>query len=580
VVDITYNEAKMSMKIGEYLLKDNRLTQEQLTHALEVQKTESGKLGSILIRLGYISEEDIAQALSKQFGYPSINLSKFEIEEKVINLIKPDIARKHIVIPVHRIGSILTLAMADPSNLFVQEEIRFSTNLRIQAVIAPESSILEAIDRYYGSSQGIEAQKFLDEIEMDDDASIELLDEASEEVLEAEMDEDAPAIKLVNLIFQDAISKGVSDIHFEPYEKQFRVRFRIDGVLHEYMTPPMNLRNKVLARVKLISGIDIAERRLPQDGRIKTKLKINDQIKMVDMRVSSLPTIHGEKIVIRILDKDNLMLDLTKLGFEPLSLKRFDASISEPWGIILVTGPTGSGKTNTLYSAISKLNDEGVNILTAENPVEFNIFGINQVNIREQIGLTFAAALRSFMRQDPNIILVGEIRDFETADIAIKAALTGHLVLSTLHTNDAPSTIARMINMGIEPFLVSSAVRLVAAQRLVRRLCQKCRKPAKVPVQTLIDIGFSPDEAKKVEIFEPAGCEKCNNTGYKGRVGLFEVMEIDEELRELIMVGASTSELRQKAKEKGMLTLRRSGIEKIKEGVTSIEEVLRETSKI
>jgi len=570
----------MSMKIGEYLLKDNRLTQEQLQHALEVQKKESGKLGSVLIRLGYISEEDIAQALSKQFGYPSINLSKFDIEEKVINLIKPDIARKHIVIPVHRIGSILTLAMADPSNLFVQEEIRFSTNLRIQAVIAPESSILEAIDRYFGSSQGIEAQKFLDEIEMNEDASIELLQETDEEMLEAEMDEDAPAIKLVNLIFQDAISKGVSDIHFEPYEKQFRVRFRIDGVLHEYMTPPMNLRNKVLARVKLISGIDIAERRLPQDGRIKTKIKINDQVKMVDMRVSSLPTIHGEKIVIRILDKDNLMLDLTKLGFESLSLKRFDASISEPWGIILVTGPTGSGKTNTLYSAISKLNDEGVNILTAENPVEFNIFGINQVNIREQIGLTFPAALRSFLRQDPNIILVGEIRDFETADIAIKAALTGHLVLSTLHTNDAPSTIARMINMGIEPFLVSSAVRLVAAQRLVRRLCPKCRKPAKVPVQTLIDIGFQPEDAKKVDVFEPNGCEKCNNTGYKGRMGLFEVMEIDEELRELIMVGASTSELRQKAREKGMLTLRRSGIEKVKAGITSIEEVLRETTKM
>ena len=570
----------MSMKIGEYLLKDDRLTTEQLQHALEVQKKESGKLGSVLIRLGYISEEDIAQALSKQFGYPSINLSKFEIEEKVLKLIKPDIARKHIVMPVHRIGSILTLAMADPSNLFVQEEIRFSTNLRLQAVIAPESSILESIDRYYGSSQGIEAQKFLDEIEMNDNASIELLDEEEEEALEAEMDEDAPAIKLVNLIFQDAISKGVSDIHFEPYEKVFRVRFRIDGMLHEYMTPPMNLRNKVLARVKLISGIDIAERRLPQDGRIKTKLKVNGLVKMVDMRVSSLPTIHGEKIVIRILDKDNLMLDMTKLGFESLSLKRFEHSIAEPWGIILVTGPTGSGKTNTLYSAISKLNDEGVNILTAENPVEFNIFGINQVNIKDQIGLTFPATLRSFLRQDPNIILVGEIRDFETADIAIKSALTGHLVLSTLHTNDAPSTIARMINMGIEPFLVSSAVRLVVAQRLIRRLCPKCRKVAKVPIQTLIDIGFQPEDAKKVEVFEPNGCEKCNNTGYKGRVGLFEVMEIDEELRELIMVGASTSELRQKAREKGMLTLRRSGIEKIKLGMTSIEEVLRETTKM
>ena len=355
----------------------------------------------------------------------------------------------------------LTLAMADPSNLFVQEEIRFSTNLRIQAVIAPETSIIEAIDKYYGSSTGIEAQKFLEEIELGDidDAAIELVDETEDYLYEGETDEDAPAIKLVNLIFQDSVVKGASDIHFEPYEKVFRVRFRIDGILHEYMTPPMNLKNKVLSRVKLIAGIDIAERRLPQDGRIKTKIQIEGKTKAIDMRVSSLPTIHGEKIVIRLLDKDNLMLDLTKLGFEQLSLQRFEKNIGEPWGIVLVTGPTGSGKTNTLYSAISKLNSDEVNILTAENPVEFNLFGINQVNIREAIGLTFPAALRSFLRQDPNIILVGEIRDFETADIAIKAALTGHLVLSTLHTNDAPSTIARLINMGIEPFLVSSAVR-------------------------------------------------------------------------------------------------------------------------
>jgi type IV pilus assembly protein PilB len=376
------------------------------------------------------------------------------------------------------------------------------------------------------------------------------------------------------------VSKGVSDIHFEPYEKVFRVRIRIDGVLHEYMTPPMNLKNKVLSRVKLIAGIDIAERRLPQDGRIKTKLSVEGKSKAVDMRVSSLPTIHGEKIVIRLLDKDNLMLDMTKLGFEPLSLQRFEKNISEPWGIILVTGPTGSGKTNTLYSAISKLNNDEVNILTCENPVEFNLFGINQVNIKESIGLTFPAALRSFLRQDPNIILVGEIRDFETADIAIKAALTGHLVLSTLHTNDAPSTIARLINMGIEPFLVSSSVRMVVAQRLIRRLCNSCKEPAKTPVQTLIDVGFAPEEAKTVTIYEARGCEKCSNTGYKGRVGLFEAMEIDEELREQIMVGASTSELRQKAKEKGMLTLRQSGIEKIKTGATSIDEVLRETTKI
>lgn len=570
------------MKIGEFLLDESRITQEQLQNALEVQKKEPGKLGSILIRLGYVTEEDIAQALSKQFGYPSINLSKFDIDEKVLELIKPEMARKHIVMPVHRIGSILTLAMADPSNLFVQEEIRFSTNLRIQAVIAPESSIVESIDKYYGSSTGIEAQKFLEEIELGDidDSAIELVDEDEDYGYEGESDEDAPAIKLVNLIFQDSVTKGVSDIHFEPYEKVFRVRFRIDGVLHEYMTPPMNLKNKVLSRVKLIAGIDIAERRLPQDGRIKTKLTVEGKTKAVDMRVSSLPTIHGEKIVIRLLDKDNLMLDLTKLGFEPLSLQRFDKAISEPWGIVLVTGPTGSGKTNTLYSAISKLNSEEVNIITAENPVEFNLFGINQVNIKESIGLTFPAALRSFLRQDPNIILVGEVRDFETADIAIKAALTGHLVLSTLHTNDAPSTIARLINMGIEPFLVSSAVRLVVAQRLIRRLCAQCKKPAKIPVQTLIDVGFSPEDAKNVKIFEPDGCEKCSSTGYKGRVGLFEVMEIDDELREQVMIGASTSELRQKAKEKGMLTLRMSGVEKIKAGLTSIDEVLRESTKI
>jgi type IV pilus assembly protein PilB len=541
----------MAMRLGDFLLKERKITEEKLQHALEVQKKEPGKLGSVLIRLGHVTEEDIAQVLSKQFGYPSINLSKFEIDVKVIELIKPDIARKHVVIPIHRIGSNLTLAMADPSNLFVQEEIRFSTNLRIQAVIAPESSILEAIDKYYGSSTGIEAQKFLDEIELSEDSNVEVLEMKDDDIsTDGDIDEDAPAIKLVNLIFNDAIIKGASDIHFEPYEKEFRVRLRIDGILHEYMKPPMNLKNKVTSRLKLIAGIDIAERRLPQDGRIKTKIDTATAKKVVDMRVSSLPTIHGEKIVIRILDKDQLKLDLTQLGFEPSSLQKFERNIKEPWGIILVTGPTGSGKTNTLYSAVSKLNDEEVNILTAENPVEFNIFGINQVNIKEQIGLTFPAALRTFMRQDPNIILVGEIRDFETADIAIKAALTGHLVLSTLHTNDAPSTIARLVNMGIEPFLVATALRLVQAQRLIRRLCTNCKTMAKIPAQTLIEIGFTPEEAKALQIFE------------------------------MIMIGASTSELRQKAKEKGMLTLRMSGLEKIKQGMTSIEEVLRETSKM
>ncbi|TFG80833.1 MAG: type IV-A pilus assembly ATPase PilB [Chrysiogenales bacterium] len=571
----------MAMRLGDFLLKEKKLTEEKLQHALEVQKKEPGKLGSVLIRLGHVTEEDIAQVLSKQFGYPSINLAKFEIDDKVIELIKPDIARKHVVIPIHRIGSNLTLAMADPSNLFVQEEIRFTTNLRIQAVIAPESSILEAIDKYYGSSTGIEAQRFLDEIELSEDSTVEVLETKEDDgFMEGDIDEDAPAIKLVNLIFNDAIIKGASDIHFEPYEKEFRVRLRIDGILHEYMKPPMNLKNKVSSRLKIISGMDIAERRLPQDGRIKTRIDTTTVKKVVDMRVSSLPTIHGEKIVIRILDKDQLKLDLTQLGFEPLSLQKFEKNIKEPWGIILVTGPTGSGKTNTLYSAVAKLNDEEVNILTAENPVEFNIFGINQVNIKEQIGLTFPAALRTFLRQDPNIILVGEIRDFETADIAIKAALTGHLVLSTLHTNDAPSTLARLINMGIEPFLVASALRLVQAQRLIRRLCSSCKSVGKIPAQTLIEIGFTPEEAKAIQIFEPKGCDKCSNTGYKGRVGLFEVMELDDEIREMIMIGASTSELRQKAKEKGMLTLRQSGLEKIKQGITSIEEVLRETTRL
>ncbi len=567
------------MKIGEFLLNDGKISQDQLDTALELQKKQPGKLGSVLIRQGYITEEDIAQVLSKQFGYPSINLSKFDIGEKVLELIKPDMARKHIIMPVHRIGSILTLAMSDPSNLFVQEEIRFSTNLRIQAVISPESSILEGIDKYYGNATGIEAQKFLEEIELGDEGSIEVVEEEEEEDYLGDIDEDAPAIKLVNLTFRDAISQKVSDIHFEPYEKSFRVRFRSDGILHEYMTPPMNLKNKILSRLKLIAGIDIAEKRLPQDGRIKTKIDISGHKKTVDMRVSSLPTIYGEKIVIRILDKDNLMLDMTKLGFEQSSLDKFERNIKEPWGIVLVTGPTGSGKTNTLYSAMSKLNSEDINIMTAENPVEFNLFGINQVNIKESIGLTFPASLRSFLRQDPDVILVGEIRDFETADIAIKASLTGHMVLSTLHTNDAPSTIARLINMGIEPFLVSSAVRLVVAQRLIRRLCKNCKGETKIPMQTLIDIGYAPEDAKNIVVFEPKGCPKCHNSGYKGRVGLYEVMELDEELKEQVMLGVSTAELRQKAKEKGMLTLRMSGLEKIKAGLTSLEEVLRETTR-
>jgi len=568
------------MKIGELLLKDQKISKNQLAKALEEQKDSPERLGSVLIKLGYVKEEEIAQVLSKQFGYPSINISKFEIGEDVIKLVTGDIVRKHTIMPIHRIGTTLTVAMADPSNLYIHEELRFSTNLKLQAVIAPESSIKAAIEKYYGGAgDSIEARRYMEELE-DEEADVELIEDEDDEMLSAEDAEDKPAIKLVNLLFRDALKLGASDLHFEPYEKEFRVRFRIDGVLHEHMTPPMKLKNKIIVRLKLIAGIDIAEKRLPQDGRIKTRIKVDDRSKMIDMRVSALPTVHGEKIVIRILDKESLRLDLTHLGFERISLERFERNITEPWGIILVTGPTGSGKTNTLYSAISKLNNEQVNITTCENPVEFNLYGISQVNIKESIGLTFPASLRSFLRQDPDIILVGEIRDFETADIAIKAALTGHLVLSTLHTNDAPSTIARLINMGIEPFLVSSAVRLIVAQRLVRRLCTKCKKEAEIPAKTLIDVGFSPEEAKKTKIYSPQGCELCSNTGYKGRIALFEVLELDEEIKEMVILGSTTSEIRKKSKVKGMLTLRESGIEKIKQGITSIEEVLRQTSKV
>lgn len=568
------------MKIGELLLREKKISKKQLEKALEEQKGSPDRFGSILIRLGYVKEEEIAQALSKQFGYPSINISKFEIGEDVIKLVNPEIIRKHTIMPIHRIGTTLTVAMADPSNLYIHEELRFSTNLKLQAVIAPHSSIKAAIDIYYGGAgDSIEARRYMEELE-EEEADVELIEDEDDEMLTEQDAEDKPAIKLVNLLFRDALKMGASDLHFEPFEKEFRVRFRIDGILHEHMTPPMKLKNKITVRLKLIAGIDIAEKRLPQDGRIKTRIKVDNRVKLIDMRVSALPTVHGEKIVIRILDKESLKLDLTHLGFERISLERFEKNILEPWGIILVTGPTGSGKTNTLYSAISKLNNEQVNIITAENPVEFNLYGISQVNVKEHIGLTFPASLRSFLRQDPDIILVGEIRDFETADIAIKAALTGHLVLSTLHTNDAPSTVARLINMGIEPFLVSSAVRLIVAQRLVRKLCVKCKAEVDIPAKTLIDVGFTPEESKKTKIFSPKGCDKCNNTGYKGRIALFEALELDEEIKEMIILGSTTSAIRKKAKVKGMLTLRGSGIEKIKQGITSVEEVVRQTTKI
>jgi type IV pilus assembly protein PilB len=455
------------------------------------------------------------------------------------------------------------------------------TGYNVEPVVASELAIKEAIDRYYGSIHALELKKVMDEMAKDEQTqeNLELLEE-EEDVDLAKLEaasEEAPVVRLVNLILTDSIKRAASDIHIEPYEKDFRVRFRIDGVLYEIMQPPMKLRDAITSRIKIMAKLDISEKRLPQDGRIKIKMKLQGKNKEMDYRVSVLPTLFGEKIVLRLLDKENLMLDMTRLGFEQESLTKFEKAIFKPYGMVLVTGPTGSGKTNTLYSSISRVNTPETNIMTAEDPVEFNLHGINQVQMKEQIGLNFAAALRSFLRQDPNIILVGEIRDFETAEIAVKAALTGHLVLSTLHTNDAPSTINRLMNMGIEPYLVATSVHLICAQRLVRRLCKDCKEEVSMPPQALIDIGYGADDAKSVKLFKGRGCGTCNNTGYKGRVGLYEVMDIGEGLREMILTGASSIELKNKAAEEGMISLRGSGLRKIKAGLTTVEEVVRET---
>ena len=569
----------MAVKLGEMLLKAGLITQEQLEEALEAQKTNGEKLGFNLVQLGYVQEDDITQLLSEQYGVPSINLRHFEIDEAVIKLIPSEVSQKYLVVPVNRTGATLTIAMADPTNVFAMDDIKFMTGYNVEPVVASEIAIREAIDRYYGSSHSMELKKVMDEMAEAEAEALEVLDEEEEldvHALEAATEE-APVVKLVNIILTDSIKKDASDIHIEPYEKDFRVRFRIDGVLYEIMHPPMKLKDAITSRLKIMAKLDISEKRLPQDGRIKIKMKLGGKNKEMDYRVSVLPTLFGEKIVLRLLDKDNLVLDMTRLGFEPESLAKFERQILKPYGMVLVTGPTGSGKTNTLYSAMSRVNTPETNIMTAEDPVEFNLHGINQVQTKEAIGLSFAAALRAFLRQDPNIVLVGEIRDFETAEIAVKAALTGHLVLSTLHTNDAPSTINRMMNMGIEPFLVATSVNLICAQRLVRRICKECKEEASMPTQALQEVGFRNDEAPSVKIYKGRGCSNCNNTGYRGRVGLFEVMEISEDVRELILSGASAMELKRKSMEEGMIDLRRSGLEKIKQGMTTVEEVVRET---
>ncbi|MGE5413855.1 MAG: GspE/PulE family protein, partial [Syntrophomonadaceae bacterium] len=550
----------MAVKLGDLLLKQKLITPEQLDVALKLQREEGGKIGEALVRVGAVSESDITETLSQQFGVPSIDLAHFEIDPAIIKVVPGEVARKYGVLPVNKTGATLTIAMGDPTNVFAMDDIKFMTGYNVEPVVASEIALRKAIDKHYGtprsvvlkerakpgsvssalsSSESLEDVMASSSLTMDDMASVGLgeinMDEITgldagadvdvvrgEEGQEidlsdlAKSSESAPIIKVSNLILIEALKAGASDIHVEPYEKEFRVRFRVDGILHNIMALPMRTRDPLISRLKIMAKLDISEKRLPQDGRIKIRLRVEERSRDLDLRVSSVPTHFGEKVVMRLLDKSKLQLDMTQLGFDQEPLRRFKDAIDRPYGIVLVTGPTGSGKTNTLYSAIAALNDPTVNIMTAEDPIEFNLAGINQVQMKEQIGLTFASALRSFLRQDPDIILVGEVRDFETAEIAVKAALTGHLVLSTLHTNDAPSTINRLMNMGIEPFLVATSVNCICAQRLVRRICSHCIEEVETPPQMLMQVGYAPDEVKSLKIKRGRGCERCNNTGYKG----------------------------------------------------------------
>lgn len=630
----------MASKLGEMLVKAQLITETQLEEALRIQRREGGKLGGIVVRQGFCSDQDIVSFLGMQYGVPAADLDQWPtIDPSVIALVPADLANKHKVLPLQRAGNVLTLAMSDPTDIFAMDDVRFHTGYNIDPVVSSEMSLSRAIERYYGGSSSVKLRdgglirpgvsssptfkpfgpegqegalavggysgptgtsqssrgfsqsvedealdlKGLEEELGDTETGYETIDEDDDNINVAALakgSEDAPVVRLVNMVLIDAIRRGASDIHIEPYEKTYRIRYRIDGLLLEVMKPSIKLKDPVTSRVKILAKLNIAEKRLPQDGRIKLRVNLGGQQKVIDYRVSILPTLFGEKIVLRLLDSDKLMLDLTKLGFESQSLEAWDRQISKPYGMVLVTGPTGSGKTNTLYSSIAKLNQVDVNIMTAEDPVEFNFAGINQVQMKEQIGLNFAAALRSFLRQDPNIILVGEIRDFETAEIAIKASLTGHLVLSTLHTNDAPSTISRLMNMGVEPFLVATSVNIICAQRLIRRICPKCKEPDphQPPPEALLKVGFTNEEIQLgLTVMKGKGCENCNGKGYRGRVGLYEVLEMSETMRDMILTGASAMELREQAIKEGMITLRRSGCRKVIDGVSTIEEIVRET---
>jgi type IV pilus assembly protein PilB len=572
-------------RLGDLLLSGKFISKQQLDDALKYQRVKGGRLGNCLVKLGYLTEDILHTVLSRQFGLEIIEPASCIVEPEVLKLLPRELAIRLQVVPIRREANNLFVAMSDPNDVSLFDELSFRTGLRIKPVLASELQIREGIEKHFGSHKDIALKKVFEEVpstqEEDSDDTLQILgiedQELNPETLQAQSEE-APIVRLVNFILVDALRNAASDIHIEPFEKELRIRFRVDGVLKTVMNPPVKLKDALTSRLKIMSRLNISEKRVPQDGRIRIRTKHEGKVRDLDFRVSVLPTLFGEKVVLRLLDKENLMLDMVRLGFERESLAKFERAISKPFGMVLVTGPTGSGKTNTLYSAIAQLNKPDTNIMTAEDPVEFNLFGINQVQINEQVGLTFAATLRSFLRQDPNIILVGEIRDLETAEIAVKASLTGHLVLSTLHTNDAPATISRLLNMGIEPFLVATSVQLICAQRLVRRICKGCKEEAKAPSEIgLLELGFTLEEVHPVKIYRGAGCKVCNGSGYKGRVGLYEVMEITHELKEAIILNDTVVELRKKAVASGMITLRRSGILKILDGVTTIEEVVRET---
>ncbi|HET8578773.1 MAG TPA: type IV-A pilus assembly ATPase PilB [Methylomirabilota bacterium] len=564
-------------RLGDRLVAEGLLTPEQLHKALTEQRGTSDKLGTVLVRLNLVTEDSLVAFLSRQYNVPSTSLSQLDVDPEVLKLVPEQIAKKHEVLPIKRQGNVLTLAMADPTNVFALDDVGFMTNLQIQPVVASQGALRKAIEHFYDSG-GSGVSEMMAEME-GLEGDVEVVAEGEEAFVKADVFElkesadEAPVVRLINMILGDAIRRGASDIHLEPYEKVFRVRFRVDGVLHEIMTPPKRMEAALTSRVKIMASLDIAERRLPQDGRIKLRYHQRE----IDFRVSTLPTIFGEKTVMRILDKESLQLDLTMLGFDPWSLEHFTKAIHQPYGMILITGPTGSGKTTTLYSAIHTINSPDINIMTAEDPVEYNLKGVNQVQVNDEIGRTFAACLRSFLRQDPDVILVGETRDLETAQIGIRAALTGHLVLTTLHTNDSPSTVARLLDMGIPPFLVSSSLMLILAQRLGRRVCKDCKEPFEIDEDSLVPYGHVAQGRGKITVYKGKGCQTCSMTGMKGRIAIYEVMPVTQEIRDLILRNAPTAEIREVAATQGMKTLRQNALQKVLDGVTTVEEVLRVT---